>query len=332
MHPPGIERRVTGILILKDEVWFSTYGQGILRYKSGSWTSYSDTDGLPDGRVNGIATDGTYLYVATEGGASRFVLAAGTPSFENYRRDDGLPEATLSAVACVGKETWFGTKAHGLVAFGREVFEVTKQIGMAEGLPDNRILSLATDGKVLWVGTGSAGACRYNVRDGIMTIYNKTVGMVDNLVGSLAVGTRAWCGSWGPGVTVIDPEGRIVIYRVADGLPSGDIRSIAVDGDFVWFATANGVSRFKGEAGKAKGGIPLTYVVLGAVVVAALAIPVIMRIRTGKAPAVVEEKKRPYELCGGKPAGDLCPFCKYNVISGGKHRCSKYRIPIPFEG
>jgi len=332
--PPGLATRVTCISIAKGSVWLGTFGNGLFRYREGVWESYTIDNGLPDNRVADLTSDEDHLYIATSGGGSRVSLDAATPSFENIGAADG-PEEPTSAVAVVKDMVWFGTNANGVLGFDRASLSFKKQVTIGDGLSDSRVLSLAADDQFLWVGTGAGGLCRYSPQDGTVVTYNMSTGLADNLVGSVVTNSRIWAGSWTAGVTAIGRRGGIGVYREAEGLASNEVRDMALDGAYLWFATAEGVTRFRGEIVETKGGgVPLLYVVIVVVVVVAIASPLIIKSRRSKARAgatTAAARKRPYEICSGKPAHELCPFCRYNTIRGGKHFCSKYNVPIPFE-
>lgn len=336
MNPPDLQSRVTCIAIGEDDVWFGTYGNGLLRYRSGEWSSYTKKDGLADDRVEDLEIFGAYMYVATVGGAGRISLGGEALSFTNVGKAEGLPEQSLSAVSVLKGMVWFGTKANGIVGLDLESFTYKKQVTIIDGLSDSRVLALDADEEFLWVGTGAGGLCQYNPENGSVTIYNKSLGLADNLVGSVASNSNIWTGSWGAGVTRIERDGTMMIYDRSDGLAAGDVRDIAVDGEYVWFATvgggsptAGGVGRFRGEI-PGGGKIPIIYVLIAVLIVAAVAVPVLLRERSTRK-TEGPRKQRPYQMCGGKPSNNLCPFCRYNILRGGKHHCSKYQVRIPFE-
>ena len=331
LFPPGLAARVTSIAIGKGEVWFGTFGSGIFRYQDGEWTSYTKRDGLADDRVEDIAIDGSYLYAATVAGASRLPLSAQPARFQTVRKTDGLPDEGLSSVCVLGDRVWFGSRAHGVLGLDASSFSYKKQVSIEQGLSDSRVLSLASDGQYLWVGTGAGGVCRYDPAEESIVVYNKSTGLADNLVGSVATDSSVWCGSWGSGVTALDKDGTTTIYDRSKGLADNDVRDIAVGQREVWFATAGGVSRFTGKVAAGRGGVPVIYVVVGVIVIGAIAVPLLLRGRSHAEKTGVKKKKMPYELCGGEPAENLCPFCRYNVVRAGKHYCSRYRVSIPFE-
>jgi len=333
MSPPGLATRVVCIHIAKGGVWLGTFGDGLFRYRSGAWESYTTENGLPDNRVADLASDGEYLYIATSGGGARASLDAEIPSFQTIG-GAGLPEKTTSAVAVLKGMIWFGTNANGVLGFDRASLSFKKQVSIGDGLSDSRILALAADDEFLWIGTGAGGLCRYDPEDGSIVTYDKSTGLADNSVGSVATNSRIWAGSLTFGVTAIGRRGGIGVYRRSEGLASSEVRDIAVDGAYVWFATSAGVTRFRGEIAKPEGsGIPLLYVAVAIVLVLGVVSPWVVRSRKRKEGTAQagRAKKRPYEVCQGKPAKELCPFCRYNTIRAGSHYCSKHKLPIPFE-
>jgi len=333
LNPPGLLSRVTCVAIGDNDVWFGTFGSGIFRYKEGTWSSYARKDGLPDDRVQDLTISGGYLYVATAAGASRISIDKTPPLFTNLRSTDGLPEQALTSVAVTKDMVWFGTKAHGVLGVDLATFRYSKQVSKPDGLSDSRVLCLGADEGYLWIGTGAGGLCRYDLADGSISIYNKSTGLADNLVSALAVDNVVWCGSWSAGATLLDSTGGTTVYDSSSGLADNDVRDLAADSGAVWFATEKGISRFTGKVSGGGGrGLPLLYIAIAGIIVAAVAIPMVMHGRSqGEKGPQVSRRKRPFELCGGQPSEDFCPFCRYNVIRSGKHFCSKYRVPIPFE-
>ncbi len=331
LNPPELTTRVKCIDIGEGEVWFGTFGDGVYLRESGSWSNYRKEDGLPDSRIEDLVIQDGKVFVATGGGASR-ITPGSPPSFKNVRETDGLPEESLTSVGVAGGVVWFGTKANGVLGLDLDDFSFRTQVTIEDGLSDSRIVSLAGDGEALWIGTGAGGLCRFHTGNGSVEVFNRSTGLVDNLVGCVAVGNRVWAGSWGAGVSALSPGGIVNTYLEEDGLIGNDIRDISTVSDSVWFATSKGLSRFEDRAvGPGGGGIPIVYGVVGVIIVVAIIVPLALRSGTGKPAEKRERKRRPYEICGGQPREDLCPFCKYNVVKGGRNYCSKYNLNIDFE-
>jgi signal transduction histidine kinase/ligand-binding sensor domain-containing protein len=91
------DNTVSSVLVdHSDSVWAATYnGLAKLDQKSGTFTNYYATDGLPSSRVNCVLEDGHgALWLSTARGVSRFDPVAKT--FKNYSIADGLPGLDLT--------------------------------------------------------------------------------------------------------------------------------------------------------------------------------------------------------------------------------------------
>lgn len=112
----------------------------------------------------------------------------------------------------------------------------------------NDILSLAFDGGVLWAGTRAGGVVRWQGSDGVQFLRPQDA-LGGNTVRDIAVGAdgRVWFAT-DNGLTVLfdnetaakgdDVWHTYSAANTAGGLPSDDVRAVAVDGTTVWVGTA----------------------------------------------------------------------------------------------
>ena len=90
-------------------LWVGTLGGGLdrLDIESGTFTHYTEQDGLANNMVLEIVDGGGYLWIATANGLSRF--DPGTETFTSYDASDGLPVNEFSAAyKGEGGELFFG--------------------------------------------------------------------------------------------------------------------------------------------------------------------------------------------------------------------------------
>lgn len=162
--------------------------------------------------------------------------------------------------------------AAGLTAFGliasiavaRSTASVVAQ-GTAKPLPQgawttfahgNDILSLAWDVDVLWAGARAGGLVRW--RDGSSVQYLRPQDPIGgNTVRDIAIGTdgRVWLATEGGLSVLFDNETpskaddvwfTYTSANTAGGLPSDDVRAVAVDGTTIWVGTAQTWDRIAG--------------------------------------------------------------------------------------
>ena len=119
----------------------------------------------------------------------------------------------------------------------------------ANGLPNNHVYCVLVDGNRVWAGTDD-GLGMYE--NGKWKIYRPSDGMAHRAVLSLALEKNTgdvWVGTMG-GLSRISP-GRIDTYtQLNSGLSNDIVYGVAVQGDFVWTATAAGASRLNTRTGE----------------------------------------------------------------------------------
>jgi ligand-binding sensor domain-containing protein len=119
----------------------------------------------------------------------------------------------------------------------------------SEGLPDDHVFCVLVDGDRIWAGTDN-GLGRYE--KGAWKIYRPVDGLAHQAVLSLALDKRTgdlWVGTMG-GLSRIS-AGRIDTFtQLNSGLSNDIVYGVAVQGDFVWIATAAGASRFNTRTGQ----------------------------------------------------------------------------------
>lgn len=119
-----------------------------------------------------------------------------------------------------------------------------KLLTTADGLPSNRVLCLAADSNTIWAGTDDGLVLMQNGK--IKKIFTSKDGLAGNVVTSLAVDANTgdlWVAMFG-GISRIS-AGTVQSFTVLDsGLANDVVYDIAVQGRFVWAATASGLSRF----------------------------------------------------------------------------------------
>ena len=112
----------------------------------------------------------------------------------------------------------------------------------ANGLPDNHVYCVLVDGQRIWAGTDNGLGLYEN---GTWKVYRPADGLAHQAVLSLALDKHTgdlWVGTMG-GLNRVS-AGRIDTYtQLNSGLSNDIVYGIAVQGDYVWTATAAGASR-----------------------------------------------------------------------------------------
>jgi ligand-binding sensor domain-containing protein/signal transduction histidine kinase len=138
------------------DLWIGFYSGGVLRYKAGQFTPFTQADGLPAGLIRGFHIDraGRLWIAAGNGGLGRVDdPSAPRPHFTTYTMAEGLPS---NQVTCVTEDAW----GNLYVGTGRGVSRLDPATGhvknytATDGLANNFVnVSFADRDGGLWFGT-----------------------------------------------------------------------------------------------------------------------------------------------------------------------------------
>ncbi|MGD0362311.1 MAG: regulator [Bryobacteraceae bacterium] len=119
----------------------------------------------------------------------------------------------------------------------------------ADGLPDNRVFSVAVDGARIWAGTENGLGLYEN---GKWKVFGTADGLAHRAVTYVAVDKRThevWAATMG-GLSRYSAGRFDNFTQLNSGLSNDVVYGVAVEGDFVWVATAAGASRLNTRTGE----------------------------------------------------------------------------------
>lgn len=194
----------------QNNLWLATEKAGVMRWDGHIWSKYTVNDGLSSNETFGITIDKeNNVWVATWQGISKF---------------DGF---RWTVPYTVEGETIASNHTHTVV------FDASKN---------------------MWVGHMGAGVSYYNSKENKWFQYTtENSGIGGNRVHSIVVSKDSdgisesvWFGTADGGVSKLT-NGAWTVYQVRDGLPSNEVRAVAVDHfNRIWAATSSGVVYFDG--------------------------------------------------------------------------------------
>jgi ligand-binding sensor domain-containing protein/signal transduction histidine kinase len=220
----------------KGNLWIGTESGQLTRYASGSFTTYTKADGLPDAALVAVQDDDEgRLWVFSTGGIvewqdNRFVRPL----------PDELTARQLYAILSTRRQTGFSFfDPDGLHVFihGRR-----KTYTMRDGLSSLNINAVFEDQHgTFWIETRDAGLNR--LKDGKFTVFpiqavapndeTRITAAYEDSRGNLWVARR------GQGLSLWK-DGALTTYTTADGLSSNDIETIYEDREGnIWLGTFN---------------------------------------------------------------------------------------------
>lgn len=155
-------------------LWVSTNGAGLYRFKERSVQMFTTKDGLPNNVIMTvmIAHDGSVWTGANCGGITRY----DGKTFRTYDDKDGLSNTCVYALTeDSNHDLWVGTWGGGAYRYRNGSFT---QYSKDQGLPDDRVLSIVVgnDG-VVWLGTAK-GLTQF--KDGHFRTFTTADGLSSN--------------------------------------------------------------------------------------------------------------------------------------------------------
>ncbi len=175
------------------------------------------------------------------------------PASMNWRCAVGSSDLQRKSIATMAADEdgnlWFGSQnPPGVTKYAANW--TTFSTANGDSLESDEIFALARDqlGQV-WIGT-KRGVARFDSGVWHPKVYfPDNPEHVKNKITAIAVAsdTTLWLGSFGGGVIHINPDASVIdTFTVANtdsGLVSDEVQAIAIDHEFIWFGTTQGVSR-----------------------------------------------------------------------------------------
>ena len=179
------------------------------------WTVYTQTDDLPDNRIQAVApdgTDGTQLWVGTPNGVMLFET-----KFDNWIPLPDMPElinkATenvpdVRAIAANSEEVWVGTRSQGAIHYNK----LTREIQMyPPSAPMNFpawVKDIKMDDADIWFATNNGVVRKIRGTDDPPIVYNRRESFIpaDNIETLLLTPTTLWGASADGDIITFDRE------------------------------------------------------------------------------------------------------------------------------
>ena len=249
LNPEKPIRYVKALLVDNNKTLWIGHANGLTSYKDGIFKTYTESDGLPDKRVNTIiqAKDGC-IWAGTWKGAICF----NDQHIELLNSESGLIDDMVNIMYEDSHgNIWFGsyTAPRGGISIWKD--GKSRTFNKESGLPHNNITSIAEDRSGnIWVGTGlykRGGASRFHY-DGKAWNIDSTIIYKDGLAGekvrSIFIDTHSnmWLGSEYDGLAIFH-KNCILIIDEDNGLSHPEIKCILQDkDDFYWLGTNDGLN------------------------------------------------------------------------------------------
>jgi ligand-binding sensor domain-containing protein/serine phosphatase RsbU (regulator of sigma subunit) len=243
--------------IFKDKrghLWLGHNGGGISRYNGKKLSMYLV---LAGGDITKILEDrqGNVWCISSSEGA----LKISNPENENgneskyqyYKGQEGLSDRVYGMLLDNEEKLCFITDV-GIKYYNEksDAFDFLKIEGMTNYFQTTYAFQAANDD--LWIGTQNGGVKQYKAKTKEWRNYGMLEdGLASNFVSTIGEDNKGnvWVGTWGGGISIISPSGKIRNFNSGNGLKDNKIRKIYEDreGNMLIGTNENGIFIYKGD-------------------------------------------------------------------------------------
>ncbi len=232
----AVKSNITKILeVSPNEIWFSTYGLGVVRWDRKEHFFLNNTNGLPNLFCTTIVRDSSNnLWIGTDGAG--IVKYCGNQFLHYFKADNPIFTAVMSITQDKRGNYWIGTFGNGIAIINKDG-QVSGFAGNNK-IPSNVIVCVEhlKDGRIL-IGSKDANVVVVdNDRKTIETFYTPEN---ETIVGAIVIkedsNGRIWFGTTKDGIYVVSDKKVMRIYKDS---PSKRIKSMTLrNRDIVWIGS-----------------------------------------------------------------------------------------------
>jgi len=236
---------VSAIAVDDYTVWIGTH-DGLTRYdrKKGIWRTYTIVNNLVNNWVNDIVVDEDAIWVATDGGVSYVVKkTVGTDSLTiRHVLYPKLRNIAVYDLDIQGNLLWMGTE-FGVFVYDKKKKEGSFYTSVADPV-EKATYAITCYKNEVWYAT-DYGIAGFNSKTGKRFDPPARYYLKNVRVYRLTADEKTVWAATDNGALKYDRENkRWVRFSVQDGLPSDEVLSLYLDGDYIWFGTPLGLTQF----------------------------------------------------------------------------------------
>lgn len=252
--PSGKPTPIYALSFLNDRSLLLGTETGLLILDPGTGAIKKLDAGVGEVRINQIFSDGSFVWVGTEG-KGLVKIHRQNRTATNYTRQTGqLPGLVNDNVRSINKDSkgdlWIGTFRGLSIMDQQGVYQnYHHELMVPKTLSQNSVRCIYKDRQGgMWLGTFYGGVNYYHSQLTSFNLLNQSSGtpkLRGNVVNVIKEDAKGgfWIGMEGEGLNYWDPGKKIITYigdqENGGKLSSGSVKSIALDGDLVFVGTHN---------------------------------------------------------------------------------------------
>jgi ligand-binding sensor domain-containing protein/signal transduction histidine kinase len=218
-------------------LWIATSSAGLIKYKDGVATAFTETHGLPSNHVQALLVDRqNTLWVGTERGLVRVSDSKVLP----FSATEGQADLSIHALCQAGDNIWGAGNTNVALRWnGQQLTRLA--LPSSENSSGVTVLLGASDG-TLWIGTNNGLLCRLPHGE---VWFTEAEGLVNDHILSLMRSSdgTVWVGTKGGIGRIKDQE--LENYGTKDGLSQNAVHALCEDREgHLWVGTKHGLNEF----------------------------------------------------------------------------------------
>jgi ligand-binding sensor domain-containing protein len=233
----------------KNNMWFATSNGGVTRYDGRMFKKFNTENGFTSEKIKSIYcnADSTIWFGSIGIGAFYY----DGKSFKRYVYKQGLCGNFISGITSDKYgNTWFSSLDNG-VGFYNNSKKKFYRYKKKDGLASDRVNAICSDNKgKVWAGTANAGISCLSFSDKdtssiTISTINVSNGLSSNSINSLLYhNNKLYIGTSGSGINVMTPNGKIISWKMKQGLSSNIIYSLIFDNyGNLWTGSEKGIDK-----------------------------------------------------------------------------------------
>ncbi|MDZ7724736.1 MAG: hypothetical protein U5R06_18485 [candidate division KSB1 bacterium] len=235
---------ITSIDLNERFVFFGTLG-GVAFYdrEQEYWRTLRRVNNLSDDIVNDVVLDSDFLWIATEGGASSLNLSSIRPDSADIKQilPSRYKELLVYDVDSHGDSLWLGTE------YGLYLYHKQKQAGFFIGDIDfinTRVFAVSAFDSELWFATDEGVGCLDTKHHVLKQIPERLHSVPAGIHRILVAAQSVWVATDNGVYKYNRFANRWRHYTRMDGLADNRVYSLYLKGNYIWFGTPKGLTRF----------------------------------------------------------------------------------------
>ncbi len=226
-------------------LWFGT-PSGLVRFDlvKNSSETFTVVDNLVDNYVEDVVASQEYIWVATRGGVSRIEKS---DAYKDSLRIKNVLYPQLGNIRVFDLEyqfnlLWMATE-YGVFVYDTETETGGFYTGV-EGPANQRTFAITCFENEVWFGS-EEGISAFNIKTKEWLDPPARLYETDARIHRMVASKEAVWAATSQGVFKYDRFGqRWTTFTVQDGLPTDSVRSLLLDGDYIWFGSERGITHF----------------------------------------------------------------------------------------